>query len=428
MREIEAAGGETGMAAEAPVRERPWIFGLLIAPSAATANGVIQGGVLAYLLSLQHVGSGGQSHLIALLGIPTWLYFAWSPITDFFVKRRTWLMIGGLGAGGFMVAAFHEPHLTSRSAVVLMFVSACLAQLVISSCGGMMAALRSDVNRRGAGSFYQAGSMGFGALSAWVLVYMSSRVSPGTLGWIAGAVIGLPALFALAAPAQGALGGGSFGASLRQVGVEFRENFWCWRAVPYLLCMVFPGGSGAAIALLPGVAAQYHVGGDSVAWMNGLAGGLLTAGGALIFAMVPWVLRRLGITIRATALYMVVCLVNCATLAVLWLGRLDPSVYFVGVTLYLFTVGVCYAAFTAVILEFLGDAGKSGCTRYSLINSLGNLPVQYMLLVDGWGGEHFGGRGLAGAECVVGAVGSAALLVWLLAKRKGTVAVQQPAA
>src|ERR1700751_3363749 len=130
------------------VHERSWLFGLMIAPTGALANGLVQGGALAYLLSTQGIGSDGQSHLIALLGIPTWLYFVWSPITDFFEKRRTWLLIGGLGSGGLIVSAFNEPHLTSRSAVVLMLVSACLVQLVVSSCGGMMAGLRSDIGRK----------------------------------------------------------------------------------------------------------------------------------------------------------------------------------------------------------------------------------------------------------------------------------------
>jgi MFS transporter, PAT family, beta-lactamase induction signal transducer AmpG len=247
---------------------------------------------------------------------------------------------------------------------------------------------------------------------------MSSLVSTGTLGWIAGALIGLPALSALLAPAQESFGEGSFGESLRRVGVEFKRSFWTWRALPYILCMIFPGGSGAAIGLVPGVAAQYHVGGDSVAWMNGLAGGLLAAGGALSFAVVPWLLRRMRVRVSAMVLAMLVYLVNTIPLGVLWLGHLNPGTYFTGVTLYLFTAGTCNAAFTAVILEFMGDAGKSGCTRYSLINSLGNLPVQYMILVDGWGGDRFGGRGLAGAECVVGAVGSAALLAYFLSRRR----------
>ena len=67
-------------------------------------------------------------------------------------------------------------------------------------------------------------------------------------------------------------------------------------------------------------------------------------------------------------------------------------------TLYPFTVGIRYAVSTSVILEFMGDAGTSGSTRYSLISSLGSVPVQCMILVDGWGGDHFGVRGLAGTR------------------------------
>jgi PAT family beta-lactamase induction signal transducer AmpG len=389
----------------------------MIAPTGALANGLVQGGALAYLLSTQGIVSGGQSHLIAPLGIPTWLYFVWSPVTDFFVKRRTWLLIGGLGAGGLVVVAFHQPHLTSRRAVVLMLVSTCLVQLVVSSCGGMMAGLRSDMNKKRASSFYQAGCMGFGALSAWVLVYMSSRVQQGALGWIAGALIGLPTLSALATPALQALPKGNFGQSLRDVAVEFRRTFWMSRAVPYIVYMLLPAGTGAAIGLLPGVAVQYHVGGDSVAWMNGLAGGLLLAAGSLSFAAVPWLLRRMRLRVRAIVLAVSIGLVNALALVILWLGHLDTRTYFIGVTLYLFTAGISYAACTAVSLEFMGDAGTSGSTRYSLINALGNVSVQYMILADGWGCDHFGVRGLAGMECVVGIVATVVLLSWLLVKR-----------
>src|ERR1700684_2262015 len=99
MNEIEAVGAEAaqgGWSGCASVgKERPWLFSLLIAPSAVMMNGVVQGGVLAYLLSQQGVGSGGQSHIIWLLALPTSLYFLWSPITDFFIRRRTWLLVGG---------------------------------------------------------------------------------------------------------------------------------------------------------------------------------------------------------------------------------------------------------------------------------------------------------------------------------------------
>ena len=117
---------------------------------------------------------------------------------------------------------------------------------------------------------------------------------------------------------------------------------------------------------------------------------------------------------KASVAYLTVALINSATLGVLWLGPLSQSTYYVGVTLYLFTVGMAYAMFTAVVLEFLGNSGKSGSGRYSIINSLGNVPVAYMTAMDGWGDKTWGARGLAGTEAVMGAVGVTVLLAWFL--------------
>lgn len=391
----------------ASTRGRAWIFGLLIGPSAVVANGVVQGGVIGYLLSVQGVGSGSQSHLIGLLALPTSLYFLWSPITDFFVRRRTWLIGGGVLAAVLMLLGLRQPELSSGAAVALMLASACCSQLVVSSCGGIMGALGDERTRRMAAAFYQAGSMGLGALSAWVLVYLSSRVSRDTLGCVAAALIGAPALAAFAAPRQEQVRNDAFLQTMREVWSEFRSTFFRRDALPYVVCMIFPMGSGSAVALLPGVARQYGVDGDHVAWINGLLGGLLLAAGSGAMALVR-------IRMKVPVFYMVVALVNCACLAVLWLGPMRPATYYAGVLLYLFTVGCCYAMFTAVVLEFLGDSGKSGCARYSIINSLGNVPVLYMLQVDGWGGEHWGAAGLAGAEAAVGAIGAASLLAYFL--------------
>ena len=418
-----------------PASERPWLFALMIAPTGALANGVVQGwraGLPAEQARSRQLADNRTClrcsefrHGCILCGGHCHRLFREASYPG--------LLIGGVSAGAMIAAAFRmSSTLTSRSAVALMLLSACLVQLVVSSCGGIMAELHSDRTRKRASGFYQAGLTGFGSLSAWVLVYMSSRVSQGTLGWFAGVMIALPALSVLATPAQQPLENGSFSQSgsfsesLRNVGVEFKHTFWARRAVPYLLYMLLPGCSGAAVGLLPGVAAQYRVGGDSVAWINGLAGGLLLAAGALSFAAVPWLLRIMRVHVSAMVVANVLYLINCAALAILWLGHLDARTYFIGVMLYLFTVGTGNAAFTAVILEFIGDAGESGSTRYSLINSLGNVPVQYMILADGWGADRFGVKGLTGTECVIGTLGSVAFLTWLMFRSRKASGASHP--
>ena len=220
-----------------------------------------------------------------------------------------------------------------------------------------------------------------------------------------------PALFALATPKQDVVVEAGFGKTMHRVWSEFKATFLRWRAIPYSLVVVFPMSSGAAVGLLPGVAREYGVNGEHVAWVNGLGGALLMAGGSLAATLIP-------ARVRAAVAYLSVGLVNAGALGVLWLGPLLPSTYYVGLTLYLFTIGTGYAMFTAVVLEFLGRSGKSGSGRYSIINSLGNVPVLYMLVLDGWGGEKWGARGLAGTEAVVGAVGALILLAYFVTRKK----------
>jgi len=399
---------EAGLSVAAP--ERPWIYGLLIAPSGVVANGVIQGGVLGYLLAQQHVSTGRQSELIALLAFPTTWYFLWAPITDFFMRRRTWLLCGGLLAAVLMGLAFRRTDVSSQAALVLIFASACLAQLVVSSCGGMMGAMRSPVAKKTAGSFYQAGSLGFGALATWGIIWLYPRVGRDWLAGAAAAMIAVPTLFAFFAPVQPHIATGTFKGTMEHIWEECKETFFHWKALPYVACMTFPMASGSAIGLLTGLARQYHVSGDSVAWVNGWLGGILMAGGSGVMALIHT-------KTRASVMYMIVALINCATMAVLWLGPMTPSTYYLGVTSYLFTVGACYAMFTAVVLEFLGESGKSGSGRYSIINSLGNVPVLYMLRFDGWGGDKWGARGVGAVEAVVGGIGATVLLIYFLTRR-----------
>jgi PAT family beta-lactamase induction signal transducer AmpG len=105
---------------------------------------------------------------------------------------------------------------------------------------------------------------------------------------------------------------------------------------------------------------DYHVSSSQVAWMNGFAGTGLTALGALAATLIP-------VKVRAPVAYLLACLVNEVTLGVLWLGPERPGTYFLGATLYLFTVGTCYAMFTAVVLEFLGYFLMRGRDRKSLV-------------------------------------------------------------
>jgi MFS family permease len=383
-------------------RERPWLFNFLIAPDAVISIGLV-GGALSYLLRNQGVAPGRAASIVALLSLPHVLYFLWGPITDFWLRRRTWLMLTAGMAAVVMLFAFHQPLLGGTLAVALMFVSACFANCVAAACGGMMGELRSEVSRRRAGSFYQSGSLAFGGVAVLVLVTFAARFKPQQLGWILAAMIALPALFALAAPPQQVLPTDTAGGSARRIWNEFRATFLRWEAIPYTALILSPLSSGAMIGLLPELARDYGVNGAQVAWMNGLGGALLMAAGAVTATLIP-------VRVPAAVAYAGVGLVNAATLAILALGPLHSAVYFAGTVLFLFSIGVGYAVFTAVALEFLGSSGKSGSARYSIINAMGNLPVAYMAWVDGRGYAWGGPRAMPGADAAVSALAGAVLL------------------
>jgi MFS transporter, PAT family, beta-lactamase induction signal transducer AmpG len=225
------------------------------------------------------------------------------------------------------------------------------------------------------------------------------------------ALVVLPSLSALATPPQPVLSEESARNTALRIAREFKTTFLSRDAIPYTLLVTFPMCSGGMLGLLPELARDYGVSGAQVAWMNGIAGALLTAGGALAATLIP-------VRVRAPIAFLTAGLANAASLAVLALGPMRPAVYFTGTVFFLFTIGACFAFFTAVSLEFLGSSGKSGSARYAIINSLGNLPVAYMAWSDGRGYALWGPRGMPATDAVLSTVGTCILLVHFLFARK----------
>lgn len=383
-------------------RELPWLFAFLIAPDAVISLGLASG-ALTFLLRNEGVAPGRAASIAALIALPHAIYFFWGPITDFWMRRRTWLMIAAAAAATAVLAAFHQSTLATPWAVRLLFLGACFGVVVAAACGGMMGTLTRETNKRRASSFYQAGSLAVGAVAVFLLLSSAERFSLGALGWIAAALIVFPALFAIGAPAQSMVREHGAWETIVRVGREFKSTFLRWEAIPYALLILAPCASGAMIGLLPELARDYGVSGAQVAWINGVGGALLTTAGALSASLIP-------VRVRTPVAYLLAGLANAATLALLSVGPRQPAIYFASTVLFLFTVGAGYALFTAVSLEFLGGSGKSGSSRYAIINSLGNVPVVYMTWLDGRGYALWGPRGMSGIDALVSALAVFVLL------------------
>ena len=405
-----ALGPDRGAQSVPSTRDRPWLFAFLIAPDAVISIGLVSG-ALTFLLRNEGVDPARAASISALIALPHAIYFLWGPVTDFWFQRRFWIIAASIVAAVTIVCAFHMPRLGSTWGVALLFLAAAIAVLSPAASGGMMATLHSELNRRRASSFYQVGSLAIGAVAVFAIASLAGRFSLGVLGLVIGLMIVLPSLFSLEAPSEPVVTEQTLRETVARILHECKTTFLRWEAIPYILVVAGPGGSGAMIGLLGELARDYGVSGQQVAWINGIGGAFLTSAGAVAASLVP-------VKVRAPIAFLAATLINAATLAVLGLGKLTPTVYIAGTVLYLFTIGACYALTTAVILEMMGASGKSGSGRYSIVNSLANVPVVYMIWLDGRGYAHWGPRGMSATDAVVSAIASSVLLAHYIVSRR----------
>ena len=79
-----------------PRAPAPWLFAILNVPHAVVTGGV-SGTLFSFLLRQQGVAPHAIANQRALLLLPGSLFFLWSPVTDFLLRRKTWLLLACRG-------------------------------------------------------------------------------------------------------------------------------------------------------------------------------------------------------------------------------------------------------------------------------------------------------------------------------------------
>ena len=383
----------------------PALFALLAIPSGVMVNG-IAGPLVAFLLRQEGVPVPRIASIVALLLLPGTLFFLWSPLSDFWLRRKHWFVLSAAIAASALVAAFTVDHLSSRPAISLLLF-ACVVCVLCRACdGGLMGTVVAEHHKTRVAGYNNAGSLCAGALGGAGLLLLAQHLPRPALGVVAALLLLIPALFVLLVdePRPIAHAGGP-ALRLRLMAREFNATFLRWRNLPSILLLLSPIASGAAIPLLPSIARDYGVTGAQVALFNGVGGSLLMAAGALLMGLLP-----LKVDVRIA--FALAALINQATLAIFLIGPPRPTIYLCGTLLFLFTVGGAWAMVTAVILKVLGPAGASGGTRFSLLQSAATGSFALMAWVDGRGYKHFGPRGLPGIDLVIGGGCSLLFLAW----------------
>lgn len=177
-------------------------------------------------------------------------------------------------------------------------------------------------------------------------------------------------------------------------------------ALYVMILIIMPIGCGAMSNLWSAVANDWKTGVDTVVLVTGILTGVVSAIGCVVGGLIA---DKWGVWV-AYLVSGVICALVTIIMAVM---PEQPIVYITGVLAYGFSTGMIYAAFTAIIFFVIGK--KHVATKYSLLASLGNLPVVYLTTFDGWMHDKFNSKIMLTEEAAVGIL--FVIIFYLILKR-----------
>ena len=376
----------------------PWLFAISYIPYGAVAAFCNQ--VMPYLakragVEVEHIG-----WLSALTLVPPILQFLYAPIVDFGPKRKHWLVIVSVIAAGCLFAACLTPIPEQLGLFLALTVAASLVSGLVGSCnGGILATTMPDEHRGRAGGWLNVGNLAGGAAAAGVIIFMIGRdLDPVIVGLTLAAMVILPSLAILAVDEPAREGVSSLGelfrTTLRDVGaVIFSRK----GATGILLCLS-PVGTVALANYWSALADDYQVSGDLLALVMGPLSAPMIAFGALAGGYVCDLFNR-------RSMYLLAGLLTVACSLVIAVMPPTELVFALGVSAYAIITGFSYSAYSATVLETIGDGGKAASTQYTLFSAAGNAAITYVLVIETRFHKNHGSEGVLLADAVLNLVG-----------------------
>ncbi|HVV65511.1 MAG TPA: MFS transporter [Rhizomicrobium sp.] len=393
------------------LRAHPVLFLILFLPLGITNGYVVV--TLAYLLSRNGVSVAAVAGLAALSLFPQTWKVVWAPLVDTTLTIKRWFLLSAIVTGALMIAtAVIRPtagNLAWIEALVVVF--SLTSSFNAMAADSLMAHATAPEEKGRAGGWSQAGNLGGSGLGGGAGLWLAQHVAG---AWISGAALGLVcilsagAMFWLKEPVAEHRAR-RYLDSLANVGRECLDVLKTRAGFLALFIMLIPIGVGAAQNLWSAVASDWHASADAVALVNGALGGVISmvgciAGGVLCDRMD----RKLAYCLFGLALAFAAVLMA--------LAPRTQSMFVVFTCAYAFVMGLCYAAFGAVVLETIG-AGAAA-TKYNLLAGISNAPIAYQTIIDGWGHDRWGASGLLYVEALCGAAAVALFIIVAAATRR----------
>jgi PAT family beta-lactamase induction signal transducer AmpG len=415
----------------------PALYFILFLPFGATSGFIMY--TIGALASKTGMSDAVVTAMTATNTLPHTWKFLWAPVVDTLWTGRGWYITTNLISSACIILLGFIPigPDTVTLMTVIIFINGLSTTFIGMCTESLMAKLTPPEQRGAAGGWSQAGNLGgatIGGLGLFMANHLPEKWMPFVI--VGGLLLSCSVVlsFVKEPPRDRSI---TFIAALRAL---FRD-IWAllvdqrradklstkwWAAFPPVFIYILSGagilaitlslmpiGSGGAQNVFPlsSMLKEWHVSEDWSGWANGLLSGLGSIGGSLLGGLLASKIDKRkayavsGIILALFAFGMVP------------LPRTDVY-YTIGIVTYSVGLGLCYATFTAFVLDIIGHSG--GATKYNLFASLANMPIYIMGRVDGWVSTAHGRNAMLWIDGLAGVAGAVVLLgvVWILRQRK----------
>lgn len=329
-------------------------------------------------LVVQHGFSVSAAAAITAVGISANVWrFAWAPLADLTLSLHKWYKIGIVMCAGSLLLFVFIPLDVAYSGLLmsLVFISQVAATFVVSPvCGFMAMAIEEDEKGR-AGGYFQAGNLGGmglgGGIGLWLAEHFSYEISC--------TVISLSMLLCAFTlyymPQIESDKAQTLKQGFQSLTLGIKELFRSRLGIYTTVIVLFPVGVGAASFIWSSVGDDWHVPTDTVALVTGGLSGLASTLGCVVGG---WIADKVG----KWWAYFASGVLGALVPLLMGLSPFNSFSYITGVLWYAFMVGFAYAAFSTILLLAVGT--HLVATKFALLNSIGSIPLVYMVAFDGW--------------------------------------------
>jgi MFS transporter, PAT family, beta-lactamase induction signal transducer AmpG len=363
------------------------------------------------LLSNRQVPETTIAAMTAVMASPGFWTFLVSPVLDVRFSRRWYSLVCAFMAAALLVLALLNLD-NLALAEGLLVAGYFFANLYQSALGGWLSSIVSPDRKTALSSWVTIGNVGGTGVMAVATGELVRNVPPHIAAFLLGAVVLLPTSVFPFMPAPGPdrrLARESFGQFFGEVLSLLKRR----EVLIAIVLFAAPAATFSLTNFMSGIGDDFHASSHFVSLVGGvgiLVGGV---GGGLLFRYIDrWLpLRYLYLAIGvAGSVFTFTLIVLPRTPTVFAIAFLGENIFQV----------LALTTSIAIAFETIGRNNPLAATIYCLITSAFNIPITYMLLVDGRGYAKHGASGAFAADASFGILASmllGLLVVWTTSRR-----------